>query len=245
MPGSYNVALVIGGKTMDTKPMKVVMDPAVQFTDVQRKRYNDIVTDLHDMQRRGTQVATALNGMTTQMTEAAAKIKDMNNVPASLKTQLDALNKEFDALRGKFAAPAGGQGGGRGGRGGGGAAGGGGRAGGAAPAPTAAAAAVPDPAAAASAEAPPGGAQGGGAGGVGGGAAPPDPSLVGKVGTLKNQIMSIWEMPSETYVKQYNDLKISVPKAIADANAFLLKAMTLSQALAKYNVTLTVPAPVK
>ena len=102
---------------------------------------------------------------------------------------------------------------------------------------------TPRPATAAP-EAPPGGAQGGGAGGFGGAAAP-DPSLVGKVGTLKNQIMSIWEMPSDTYMKQYADLKTSVPKAIADANTFLLKAMTVSQALAKYNLTLTVPAPVK
>ena len=36
-----------------------------------------------------------------------------------------------------------------------------------------------------------------------------------------------------------------MPKAIADANALLLKAMTISQTLKKYDVTLTVPAPVK
>jgi hypothetical protein len=52
-------------------------------------------------------------------------------------------------------------------------------------------------------------------------------------------------MPSDAYVKQYNDLRGSLPKAIADANAFLIKAMTVSQALAKYKVTLTVPAPIK
>ena len=33
--------------------MKVVLDPAVQMTDVQRKRYYDMSMDLHDMQRRG------------------------------------------------------------------------------------------------------------------------------------------------------------------------------------------------
>ena len=41
-------------------------------------------------------------------------------------------------------------------------------------------------------------------------------------------------MPSETYVKEYNELKVAMPKAIADANALLLKAMTLSQTLKKY-----------
>jgi hypothetical protein len=220
------------------------MDPAVQFTDVQRKRYNDIVTDLHDLHRRGSQMATALNGLFGQMTDITAKLKDMNDVPTAVKTQYDALDKEFDALRTKFGVPLGAQGGGRGGRGGGGAGAGGaaGRGqgaggGGAGAAQTAA----PETA---QQETPPGGAAGGGTGGFGGGGAP-DTSLVGKVATLKNQIMSIWEMPSETYVKQYNDLKASLPKAIADANTFLIKAMTVSQTLAKYRLTLTVPAPVK
>jgi hypothetical protein len=52
-------------------------------------------------------------------------------------------------------------------------------------------------------------------------------------------------MPSETYLRQYGELKTALPKAISDANACLLKAMTLSQALSKYNVTLTVPVPIK
>jgi len=34
-------------------------------------------------------------------------------------------------------------------------------------------------------------------------------------------------------------------KAVADANAFLLRAMTMSQTLKKYDITLTVPAPIK
>ena len=101
LPGTYNVALVVDGKTIDTKPMKVVVDPGSPVAPTsQRKRYNDIVMDLHDMQRRGTQVADgAERRSTTQMTELASKIKDMNNVPAAVKTQFDALNKEFEALR--------------------------------------------------------------------------------------------------------------------------------------------------
>jgi hypothetical protein len=52
-------------------------------------------------------------------------------------------------------------------------------------------------------------------------------------------------MPSDALLKQYNDVKLQLPKAIADANALLVKAMSLSQALKKYDVNLTVPAPVK
>ena len=38
-------------------------------------------------------------------------------------------------------------------------------------------------------------------------------------------------MPSDSLVKQYNDVKLALPKAIADANAMLVKAMPVSQAL--------------
>ena len=58
-------------------------------------------------------------------------------------------------------------------------------------------------------------------------------------------MLAFQDNPSDTVTKQYNDLKLSVPKAIADGNAFLVKAMTLSQALKKSDITLTVPAPIK
>jgi len=40
-------------------------------------------------------------------------------------------------------------------------------------------------------------------------------------------------------------VKTALPKAITDANAFLTKAMTMSQTLKKFDLTMTVPAPVK
>ena len=119
MPGTYSVALIAGGRTVDTKPMKIIMDPAVQLADAQRRRYDAIVTELHGVQRLGIQAAAALNALYPQITAAAAKLKDAGNVPATVKTQFEALNKEFDAVRVKFGVPvvaAGGRGGGGGGR---------------------------------------------------------------------------------------------------------------------------------
>jgi hypothetical protein len=229
LPGTYNVALMVDGKAVETKAMKVIADPESQLSDTQRRRYNEILMDLHDMQRRGDDVTNALNPLFSQMGDVATKIKGMNNVPAAVKAQFDALNKEFDVVRGKFGVPPTAGGGGRGGRGGGGGA--------AAAAPAAAA-----PAASAEATGPaPGAGQGGG---FGGGAADPQ-NLPARAGALKGQIMSFWELPSDTLMKQYADVKLALPKAIADTNAFLLKAMTMSQSLKKYDVALTVPAPVK
>jgi photosystem II stability/assembly factor-like uncharacterized protein len=128
LPGAYNVALVVDGKVADTKSMKVAMDPAIQMSDAQLKRYYDITMDLHDLQRRGEEAATAMAPFFTQMSNIAAKLPDLKDAPADVKASFAALNREFDAARVKFGVPAAAAGGG--GRGGG---GGGGRGGGAAP----------------------------------------------------------------------------------------------------------------
>jgi len=110
MPGSYNIALVAGGNVVETRQMRIVMDPAVQMADAQHRRYNEILMDLHDMQRRGTEASAPLNALYPQVTEIAGKIKDMANVPAQVKTQFESFNKEFDAVRAKFGVPSGGAG---------------------------------------------------------------------------------------------------------------------------------------
>ncbi len=194
LPASYNVALVVDGKTLDTKPLHIIMDPAVQLTDAQRKRYNEVAADLHELQRRGTETAGALNTLYPQMTEAASKLKDATNVPADVKAQFDALQKQFDAVRVKFGVPiqqAGGRGFG----------GGGGR----------------------------------------GGAIDPE-NVLARTSALKTQILAIWEVPSDALLRQYNELKSALPRAVSDASAFLGQATTVSQALKRYDITLMVPA---
>jgi hypothetical protein len=51
--------------------------------------------------------------------------------------------------------------------------------------------------------------------------------------------------PADPTVRAYTEVKAQTPKAIADLNAAIAKASTLSGALAKYTLTLTVPAPIK
>ena len=198
MPGTYNVVLLVDGRTVDTKPMRIIMDPQVQFADAARRRYNDILMDLHDVQRRATEVAGMLNALHPQMAEAATKVA-ASNAPASVKAQFEALNRDFGTVRTSFGVP------------------------------------FPTPAAG-------GGPGGGGGGGRGGG--PPDPqNLLARAGNVKNQIMGIWEPPSNALVRQYTEVKAALPKAITDANAVLLRARTLSRTLSSHGVTLTVPPP--
>ena len=47
--------------------------------------------------------------------------------------------------------------------------------------------------------------------------------------------------PTEQILRAYTDSKAELPKLIAEAQGLLTKASALSTALAKHNLTLTVP----
>jgi hypothetical protein len=123
-PGSYTVALVAGGRTLDSKPMRIIMDPQTRLLAADRGRWNAITAELHDVQRRGNEVQAQLNTLHPQMTDIAGKIGGMSNVPANVKSQFESLNKDYEAVRVKFGVPAGPPAAGRGGGGGGGRGGG-------------------------------------------------------------------------------------------------------------------------
>ena len=86
-----------------------------------------------------------------------------------------------------------------------------------------------------------GGAEGGRGGGGGRGN---NESLTAKLGQAKNGLTAGMS-PADPTVRAYTEVKAQTPRAIADLNAAIATAATLSTALAKYNVTLTAPAPVK
>jgi hypothetical protein len=122
-PGSYTVALTAGTRTIDTKPLRIVMDPAARLTAAERSRWNAIAMELHDAQRRGNEVQQSLNTLHPQMTSIAGSLASNSAVPANVKAQFDALNRDYEAVRVKFGVPIAtapaGRGGGGGGRGGG------------------------------------------------------------------------------------------------------------------------------
>jgi uncharacterized membrane protein YgcG len=211
MPGTYTVALTSAGKVLDSKPMKIVMDPDVHFAAGEHERYNTIVADLHALQRRGVAAAAALNALYPQIADAAKAVDENANVPVNVKSQFQSLDKDFDALRKKFGVPTN-------------------------PVTVDAFGKPITPA--------PATGRGGGGGGGRGGAVDPE-NVLGRTSALKTQLMGVWEAPSASMVRQYNDAKLALPKAIADANALLVRATAVSQNLKKSNITMVVPPPVK
>jgi hypothetical protein len=83
-----------------------------------------------------------------------------------------------------------------------------------------------------------------GGGGGGGGGRGQNESLSAKLGQAKNGLTAGMS-PADPTVRAYTEVKAQTPRTIADLNAAIAKAATLSTTLARYNVTLTAPAPVK
>jgi photosystem II stability/assembly factor-like uncharacterized protein len=80
--------------------------------------------------------------------------------------------------------------------------------------------------------------------GFGGGGRGADASLTGRIAQAKSGLIAGMQ-PTEQTIRAYTDVKAQAAKAVADLNAAIAKAGTLSAALAKYKVTLNVPQPVK
>jgi hypothetical protein len=117
------VSLIVDGKAVDTKPLRVMEDPEVVLTAAERKRLYDMAMEMNELQRRATELANAFAPLNSRMAELAKEIGGRTDIPADVKTSFEAFNKKVTTHASKVAAPSGfggrGGGGGFGGRGGG------------------------------------------------------------------------------------------------------------------------------
>ncbi len=126
LPGVYTIALVVDGKTVETKPLRVLDDPEITLTGLERKKLFDMAMEMQELQKRGTEVVNSLTPLNTKVTELATQVSSNTEIPADVKASFDQLSKDLAALMPKFVQ----QGAGRGGAGGGAAGGAGAGAGG-------------------------------------------------------------------------------------------------------------------
>ena len=117
LSGSYKVSLIVDGKTVDTRPLRVNDDPDVVLTAVEKKRMFDQASEMHALQAHVTDAVDAHRSLSQQVNELATAVGSRSDVPADVKSSVDALKKDLDALAPKLAPPAAGRGGGGGGRG--------------------------------------------------------------------------------------------------------------------------------
>jgi hypothetical protein len=119
MPGTYTVSLVVDGKSVGSKPLRVAGDPEVVLTQAERKRLYDMAMELHTLQGQANGVLERMVPVQRQLPEVMKQVAAKTDLPADVKTQAEAFNKEFTALATRLVPQGGGgRGGGGGGRGG-------------------------------------------------------------------------------------------------------------------------------
>jgi len=120
LPGEYRVTLVVDGKDVATKSLRVNGDKDMPMTDADRKLWHDTALGLHDLQRVANAAADAVTTLATQLTAAEALMKSAANPPGAAKNAItDASTKLADLRRRLGLNQGGGPGGGGGGGGGG------------------------------------------------------------------------------------------------------------------------------
>ena len=116
--GNYNVALVVDGKTIETKSLRVVGDPEVVLTDAQRKQLFDMGIEMHDLQKVATEAAAGVASLNRQVAQLSTDVAGKAEIPADVKSAFESLKTDTASMLTKL--PPGGGGAGRGGGGGGG-----------------------------------------------------------------------------------------------------------------------------
>ncbi|MGH9384050.1 MAG: glycosyl hydrolase [Vicinamibacterales bacterium] len=118
LPGEYRVTLVVDGKEVATKPVRVSGDVEIPMTDADRRTLHDTALALHELQRTANAAAESVTALGAQTESAEAMIKAAG-APSAGTTAIADINRRLADLRRRLGvgAAAGGFGGGGGGGG--------------------------------------------------------------------------------------------------------------------------------
>jgi hypothetical protein len=109
LPGEYRVTLVVDGRDIATKPVRVAGDAAVQMTDADRKTWHDTALALHRLQDQANEAADAVAQLGTQYQALEGLMKIAANPSADAKSAIESAGKQLADLRRQLGVPAPGQ----------------------------------------------------------------------------------------------------------------------------------------
>jgi hypothetical protein len=118
LAGTYTVALVLDGRTIETKPLRVLADPEVALTESQRKQLFEMAMEMHELQKPATEAAGGVASLNRDIADLSRTLAARSDVPANVKASFESLKTDAAAMAPRLTLTGGGRGGGFGGRGG-------------------------------------------------------------------------------------------------------------------------------
>jgi photosystem II stability/assembly factor-like uncharacterized protein len=109
LPGEYRVALVLDGKEVGARNVRVHSDASMPMTDADRKVMHDTAFELHQLQRTAAEAAEKIAAISGQVAVVQNLLGQVSNPPTAAKALLEDLAKRLSALRRQFGVPAPGQ----------------------------------------------------------------------------------------------------------------------------------------
>jgi len=98
LPGTYKATLNVNGRDVQSIDVSVKGDPQIAITAADRKIWHDTAKDLHDLQGKANDVAEMVQSAFAQVGVLQQQTRGATLSP-SVKQQLDAVVKEFEAVR--------------------------------------------------------------------------------------------------------------------------------------------------
>jgi len=98
LPGTYRATLSVNGRDAQTIDVAVKGDPDIRITDADRRAWFETARDLHDLQQKANDVAEMVQNAFAQVQTLQQQSRGAN-LSGNAKQQLDAVVKEFEAVR--------------------------------------------------------------------------------------------------------------------------------------------------
>ena len=114
LPGTYRATLTVDARDVNAVDVVVTGDRDIQITATDRKTWHDTALAMHEMQQKANDLADQVSEAWSRFEVVQQQAKGQN-IPPALKTQVEALGKEFEGVRRRLGLIGGGGGGGFGG----------------------------------------------------------------------------------------------------------------------------------
>lgn len=106
LPGDYQVTLVVNGRVVNTRSLRVAGDPLSPITEQDRRLWHDVSLALHRLQHVAGEAAARVADLSEHLRAVQSLVSQAANPSPALREWAGALDRQLASLRRSLAVPA-------------------------------------------------------------------------------------------------------------------------------------------